>query len=321
MIMWVYLAIISAFLLGVYDLLKKASLKENAVMPVLLCTTGTSALLFLPVWILSAFGPESFHSSILYIPEITGREHLLIFLKSVIVGLSWVFAYYAVKHLPITIVSPIRSTGPMWTLLGAVIFFAETLNWVQWTGITISIVFFFLFSWAGSREGISFHRNKWIYFIVIGTLISAASGLYDKYLIRNINNMAVQAYFSFYMIPVILPFVYFGWYRRRKFSTPFEFRYTIPLVGIVLSLADFCYFNSLTWHDSLIAIISSLRRSNVLITFIFGAIFFKEKNITRKLLFLSGMLIGVLVIVLGTKPSPFIQQYIDQVYHFITSLF
>jgi transporter family protein len=297
--MWVLFAIISSLFLGVYDIFKKSSLKQNAVLPVLLLSSLTSMLIFIPLLLVSKLNP-AFSGSLFYIPEISWAQHLLIFIKSIIVASSWVLSYYAMKHLPITIVSPIRSTGPLWTLLGALVIFSEHLNTLQWVGIAVSLFFFYIFTLAGNKEGINFRQNKWIYFIIIGTLISSASGLYDKYLIRNINNMAVQAWFSIYMIPVLLPIVYFIWYKRLGHTTRFEFRYTIPLIGISLTIADFCYFYALTDENSLIAIVSSLRRSSVVITFVLGAFIFREKNITRKLLLLLGMMIGILIIMLGS---------------------
>lgn len=297
--MWVFFAIVSALFLGVYDIFKKNSLKSNAVLPVLLLSSLTGTIIFIPIILLSKFNP-GFTDSLLFVPEISWHQHGLIFLKSMIVAASWILSYYAMKHLPITIVSPIRSTGPMWTLLGALIIFAERLNSLQWIGISVSLVFFYMFTLAGSKEGISFRNNKWIYFIILGTLIGSASGLYDKYLIRQVNNMAVQAWFSVYLIPVILPFVYFIWYKRINNTTRFEWRWTIPLIGISLTIADFCYFYSLTDENSLIAIVSSLRRSSVIFTFLVGAFIFKEKNIKRKLLLLLGMMVGIMVILWGS---------------------
>lgn len=297
--MWVFFAVISALFLGIYDIFKKSSLKHNAVLPVLLLSSLTSTVIFFPLIIYSKIHPE-FSGNLFYVPHISWYHHLLIFIKSVIVGSSWILAYYAMKHLPVTIVSPIRSTGPVWTLLGAVIIFSEKLNHWQWTGIGISLFFFYIFTSAGNREDISFRKNKWVYFIIMATLIGSVSGLYDKFLIRNINNMAVQAWFSVYMIPVILPFVYFFWYRRINQTTKFEFRYTIPLIGISLTIADFCYFYALTDENSMISIVSSLRRSSVIITFLIGAALFKEKNILRKMLLLAGMMLGIMIILWGS---------------------
>ena len=52
--MWLLLAFLSAALLGFYDVFKKQSLKNNAVIPVLTLNTLFSSLIFLPFIVLSA---------------------------------------------------------------------------------------------------------------------------------------------------------------------------------------------------------------------------------------------------------------------------
>lgn len=70
---------------------------------------------------------------------------MLTVLKSVIVLSSWLCAYLALKHLPISIVSPWQATRPMWTLIGAMLIFGERLNPWQWTGVVLAIGSIFLF--------------------------------------------------------------------------------------------------------------------------------------------------------------------------------
>ena len=85
--MWWTLAFISAVLLGFYDAFKKASLKGNAVIPVLFLNTLFSSLILLPFAIRSGWGGW----------DVQGY----IFLKSCIVLSSWLAGYYAMKHLPL----------------------------------------------------------------------------------------------------------------------------------------------------------------------------------------------------------------------------
>ncbi len=297
--MWIALGLLSCLFLGFYDIAKKTSLKNNAVIPVLFFASATSALIFAPIILLSHYNFID-QSSIFFVPKTTPTLHGLVFLKSMLVGSSWIFAYFALKNLPITIVTPIRATGPVWTLIGALIIFGETYNLWQWIGIATVMVCFYFFSLAGKREGINFKNNKWIAFITIATLLGSISTLYDKFLINNYDRMAVQAWFSVYMIPVFLPFLAILWYPRRKKITPFNWRPTIPLIGILLTIADFAYFYSLTYDGALITILSVLRRTSVLISFTVGAILFNETNLKRKAIALAGIFAGVLIIVFGS---------------------
>ena len=299
--MWVLLALTSAMLLGFYDVFKKLSVNGNAVLPVLLISTITGSVLVMPAVIGSEFFPDFFQSINLYVPRISLKEHGLIFLKAMIVVSSWIFAFHALKHLPITIVAPVRATGPVWTLIGAIFIFQEKLNPTQWIGVLITLIFFYLISTAGKLEGINFRKNVWIFCIIAATLLGAASGLYDKFIIRRMDRLAVQAWFTFYQVIVMLPAIaLFRWAKPKKERPVFEWRWSIPAIGLFLLIADFAYFYALSYEDSMISIISALRRGGVLVAFITGALLFKENNIRRKGIYLLGILAGILIISLGS---------------------
>ncbi|MDR0712293.1 MAG: DMT family transporter [Prevotellaceae bacterium] len=297
--MWILFSIISALLLGGYDVLKKLSLRGNAVLPVLYLASLSGALAFAPFLIISQAAPDAL--SLLYMPRMTWGQHALTFVKSSIVGASWVLSYYAMRYLPITIVSPIRATSPLLTLLGAVTLLGESLNALQWLGVAVTVIFFWLFSKTGKMESISFVRNKWIICLYMGTFFAAVSGLYDKYLLTNLGlpKNTMQAWFNIYMTVVLLPFLLLKWWPVRR-ENKLSFRWTIPLIGLCLAVADFVYFYALADPQSLVSIVSALRRCSVVIPFLVGAVFFKERHVWRKLAIICGMIAGVCMVVMGT---------------------
>ena len=299
--MWIILGLVSMLGLGIYDILKKQSLNDNAVLPVLFFATVSSALLFVPTWIMSntISGFDQYHN--FYIPPVSAAFHAHVLLKTLVVISSWIFSYMALKNLPISIVSPIRATGPIWTLVGAILIFGESLNTLQWIGMLVALICFYIFSFAGKSEGIHFKSNKWVWFIMLATLIGTLSTLYDKYLIGLYNRVAVQAYFSFYQVLVMAIVLAVFWYPKRKHFTLFQWRSVIPWIGIVLVLADFAYFYALTFEESLVSILSLLRRSSVIISFGIGAVLFKEKNKRKKGLILLGIIAGIYLIMLGSQ--------------------
>lgn len=302
--MWILFAIISAFFLGFYDISKKVSLNNNAVIPVLFVSTLVSCVIFIGFIGYSLFFDVD-TSSWYYIPYSGLRVQIHIFIKTLLVVGSWLFSFFALKHLPITIVSPVRSTGPVWTLVGAIILFGERLSLYQWLGLGITLIFFYLFSTAGKREGIIFQKNKYILFIVFATILGATSGLYDKLLIASceINKLEVQAWFSIYQVIILLPVLLVLWYPKRKNNTPFEFRWSILLIGLLLLIADFFYFHALSIDGAMISLISTARRSNVIISFIVGGIIFKEKYMMKKFILLLGILAGIITIYMATSNS------------------
>lgn len=299
--MWVILGLISSFFLGMYDVSKKWSLNNNAVIPVLFFATVSGMMLFVPFLFLSSFAPNFSEAYNWFIPSQTPTAHLLYFLKAIIVGTSWILAYFALKNLPITIVSPIRASSPLWTLIGAVLIFNEQFTLTQWAGIIITLTSYYVFALVGKKEGIHFRSNKWIYMIVLATIIGAGSSLYDKYLIAHYDRLAVQAWFSVYLVVFYLPILLFLWYPARKKNTPFQWRYSIILIGLFLIIADYAYFYALSYSDSLIGVLASLRRGSVVISFFVGAMIFKDKNVSSKKYVLAGILIGVLLIYWGSN--------------------
>jgi transporter family protein len=299
--MWILLAIVSSFILGIYDIFKKTSLKENLVISVLYIGSICGGLLFVPLLFLSKFYPGFENFSFLYIPSQSWHAHLYFFSKSMLVGSSWLFAYFAIKHLPITIVSTIRSSGPVWTLLGAIVIFQERLNLYQWIGVIIALFFFYLFGNLGKKEGIKFKNNKWILFAMAATLLGSISSLYDKFLVHHFDRLALQAWFSIYMPVFLFPFLMAEKRYLSIKNTKFEWRWTIPFIGISLVLADFAYFWALSQNGALISLVSALRRTSVVFTFFMAGIFLKEQNVQKKFMVLVGILVSVALIVYGTN--------------------
>lgn len=298
--MWVLLAFLSAFLLGCYEVNKKISLNGNAVIPVLFFNTLISSLLFLPFIVLS-ITTEVLDGTLFYVPRVSLQVHFAVFVKAVIVLSSWIFGYFALKNLPLTISGPIKATQPVLTLVGAMLIFGERLNSYQWIGVAFAIVSFYMLSSSGKKEGIRFAHNKWIYFTVVSVVLGALSGLYDKHLMRGLDVMTVQVWFNVYQCLIMFFVLLFLWYPRRKETTPFQWRWSIIFISVFLCVADWIYFYALTYPDSMISVVSMIRRSNVLVTFAAGALFFHERNLKSKVIDLVFVFIGMVFLYLGTK--------------------
>lgn len=299
--MWLISAFISASLLGLYDVFKKISLSENAVLPVLFLNIFFCCLLLSPIVVLSLFFPEAVRNTPLYLAPISPSAHGLLWIKAILVLSSWTFAYFSLKHLPLTIASPIKATQPILTLTGAVCIFGERLNAWQWMGILLAICSFYLLSWTGRKEGIRFTRNKWILFMILAILTGSCSGLYDKFLMTRLDRINVQVWFNFYQLFLMGLILLVLWYPHRKHTTPFHWKWSVPLISLFLVLADFAYFYALSYEDSMISVISLVRRSGVVVTFMAGAILFKEKNLKAKFIDLLLVILGMLMIYKGTE--------------------
>ncbi|MBQ3909629.1 MAG: DMT family transporter [Bacteroidaceae bacterium] len=303
--MWLTCAFLSALLLGFYDVSKKQALRRLPVIPVLFANTLLCSLIFLVPVLLSRFGLLA-PDHLLYVPQAGWEVQRYILAKSVLVLSSWVCGYYGMKYLPLTIVGPINATRPVMVLLGALIIFGERLNLYQWVGVLLAIVSFFMLSRSGRQEGIDFRHNRWIVCIVAAAVLGALSGLYDKYLMASpadggvgLNRMAVQSYYNFYqcaMMGLIL-----AAQKRPHIEHSSPALLYILLISLFLSMADFAYFYALSLDGAMVSVVSMVRRSSVLVSFLVGAYVFHEKNLRSKAIDLGLVLLGMVFLWIGSR--------------------
>lgn len=298
--MWVSLAFLSAFFLGWYDISKKLALKDNAVIPVLFLNTLFCSFLLLPIVLMSKAGFVG-EESIFFVPALNPYEHFLVFIKSVIVLASWMFGFFAIKHLPLSIVGPINATRPVMSLAGAFIIFGERLNLYQWLGVILTVASIFLLSSSGKKEGINFKNNKWMIFLFLATILGAASGLYDKHLMLRMSPTAVQFWFNTYQCALMIAIMLFIWYPTRKRTSPFKWRWSILAISLFITTADFIYFYALTDPHAMISVVSMIRRSSVIVSFAGAALLFRESNLKGKAIDLILIIVGMFFLYLGTK--------------------
>ena len=289
--MWTCWILASAVFLAFYDLAKKASVRENAVLPVLLLATVAGGGAYVAV--LGAAGgiPAAL--------DVSARDLSLICIKSAIVSTSWVLTYCALRSLPITIATPIRASAPAIVFIAAFFLYGEQPTIIQGLGIILVFTGYWAFSKAGKFEGIDFLRSRAVWLAIGGMCMSAVSSIWDKFILQKcaIPVETVQFWFQIGLV-AIYALLLTGQRTLRIDRRRFEWRWTIPATGILLAAADWLYFHGLAIPDVPISVGSLMRRFSVVITFILGAVFFKERNLKRKGIALAAILTGVILLCL-----------------------
>ena len=303
--MWIGLAFISALCLGFYDVSKKVALRDNKVVDVLTISICFSSLLLSIPLILSCLCPEMMFGTHFYVPQLDFRAHIFTIFKSVIVLSSWVFAYISLKHLPISVVSPMQATRPMWTLIGALLIFGERLNLWQWVGVLLAIGTVFVFSFRPTTNNERQTTYKYYIALALAILIGSCSGLYDKYLMRRYDHNAVQVWYTFYQALMML--VVWGVDRYKGFQhsghvsfTAAVFSLPVALISVFLVISDNVYMLALRDPDSLIAVVSTIRRGGAVIGFAYGLLFLHESEPKKKLACMIGIMLGLICLALGS---------------------
>ncbi len=262
--------LVSALFLGMYDLCIKHAIRDNAVLPVLFFSTVTGATVWSALLLLQVAHPGLLPAA-LVADHLTAGQHLQLLLKSAIVASSWLFTYFSLKHLPLSLALPVRATSPLGTLAGALLILGERPNGLELLGVAMTLASFVGLSFAGRQEGFYFHRDKWIGFLIGGTVPGGTSSLYDKYLLgrAHLTVPTVQAWFSIYLALLFTPFI-IGWKLRWWERNEFRWRWSIPAIALSLLAADYIYFGALRQPGALVSVVMSSRRGNTLVTFAVG---------------------------------------------------
>ena len=288
---WVLWILASAVFLALYDIAKKASVRDNEVLPVLLCSTCFGCLAYLVgITALGRLGA--------ILAAVDARVILLGLLKSAIVASSWVFTFCALRTLPVTIATPIRSSAPALVFLVALVLYGEIPTWIQGVGMLLVFAGYCTFSWAGRHEGIDFFHNKAVGLAVVGAVLSAVSSIWDKYVFQ-VAASPVEATQLVFQVGLVAVYGVSLLVRRCFLPSPstgsfaFAWRWTSPFVGVLLCLSDWLLFTGLSLPGTPISVCSLMRRFSVAITFVLGALFFHETNLARKSVALALVLAGI----------------------------
>jgi transporter family protein len=313
--MWIVLAFVSALCLGGYDISKKIALREHRVIDVLTLSVLISSLILCVPLMLSRLCPETLTGTPFLVPHLNAQAHALTFLKSCIVLSSWIFGYLSLKHLPLSVVSPMQATRPMWTLIGALLIFGERLNAWQWAGVCLAIGTVFAFSFK-NKSAIIHHKasveNRYYVALALAILIGACSGLYDKYMMRRFDHNAVQVYYTMYQAAMMaVVWMIDRSIRKKNKDSAVSIETDKPLfltsailpvvlISVFLVISDNVYMLALRDPDSLIAVVSTIRRGGAVIGFAYGLLFLKEQDAWKKILCMLGILAGLVCLALGS---------------------
>ena len=280
--MWTVLAVCSSVLLGLYDAAKKQALKKNGVLAVLLVATALSTLFVSPFL---RIGP--------------GEDHLKLAFKAVLVTSSWVSGMVGLKLLPLTTVSMIKGSRPMFVVLFSIILFGETLSWMQWAGVVTVLAALFLLGRTSRGDATVEVRKAGFIWMAVSVITGVASALYDKHIMAGMEPLFVQSWTNLYITILLALCCLWQFANDRAQRASFRWDWWLVVVAVLITGADALYFFALKQPGAMLSVISVIRRAAVIVTFLCGVIFFKEGNVRAKGLNMLLMAAGVVLLVIG----------------------
>ncbi|PLX20382.1 hypothetical protein C0584_06030 [Candidatus Parcubacteria bacterium] len=285
---WVILILISAAFLSIRAIFTKKILDKNNPIPVLFLVTLFTSLLTL------LSGRVTLSSSF--------EVFALMFLKSLILTVSWYSIYQAYKHLEISTVAPLRNLSPAILVVLSAIFLGESIGILNYLGIAIMMSAAYMLelrSLSDFLKPFKVFNNKYFLYILVSMVGSSFSAVLDKHIARKVDYFTlIFFYFLFSALMCFLIIVIKKEFQEIKNLLKKKNIAIVLLVAGATLMADIFYFAVVAIPSTLIVLIIPLRRLSTFITTIIGGNIFKEKNIIYKGAVCLVMLVGVYFILL-----------------------
>ncbi len=281
--MWLWLALGSALLLGVYDVAKKRALQYNSVYWILLCATALTTLFLSP-----------------FLSARPIADHYPLIFKAVLVSVSWISGLKAMECLPLTTVSTIKASRPMFVVIFSILIFGERLNLVQWLGVAVVMTALFLSTRSSHHDTDKMTSAKGVLFMAFSVLSGAASALWDKMILQRLEPLFVQSWTNLYITILLALVLLLQYLVKRDHFKPLTWDWRLLLIAVLITVSDALYFFAVKQPDALLSIISTIRRSSVIVTFLGGVLILKEGHVRDKALVLVLMIGGVALLLSGS---------------------
>lgn len=293
--MWIVFGVAAGVLLGLYDFWTKKSMEKNDVINIVFWASFFGMLAWVPAIIVKA---DNVGLSV-NVLAIGYKNQIIILVKGVAMTLSWIMAYYSVKELPMSFSGAVRASGPLWTLVGGAILFGEFLNPLQFTIILISIASYYALSQIGKKEGIDAIKSKPMLMMLAATIFSAATTVYDKYLVHNtgipaVSIQALSAIHRFALAAIILAI--YKTYSKKERNISWSLY--VPLVGVSWVAAEYVYFLAIVDPESNVTYLSVFRRISLVVGFVLSAIFLQERYFKQKAVVIAILVLSTVMLVI-----------------------
>lgn len=277
---WILLTTIYAILVSLSEVTKKKATKNNSIIEVL----AGHILVALIVTFFTTKG----------IFEINYNFLPIIFIKSLIIYVTWILGLKALDGLELGIYGMVKISRVIFSVLLSCIILGESITLVTAIGMAMIITGLVLVNTTAIDD--SNKKNSWklILLFLVSCLGSSVSAIIDKKILGYVSSGQLQFWFLLFL-------TFFYWITLFAKKEKINFKnlktnYWILIVGIMLAIGDRLLFIANQNPDSKVIVMTMLKQLSVVISIILGKLIFHEKNILKKLLYSILIISGVVLI-------------------------
>ncbi len=291
MIEWYLLALISAFFSAVAAIFeKKVLFKEKAL--------GFSTLFALFNLILAI--PFFFFINFTLV---TSSGLFVLMSKSLFEAGAFLCVMQGIKNLEISEALPLLVLTPGLVALGAFIFLAETLTFLQITGIFLLMIGTYTLQIKTKEKQKlldpikAFFKTKAYYYIIAALILFTTTSILDKAILKNFK-LPLNAFMGFQHLFLAIIFIIFiiSTKKTHQLKSAIKFSWILILTISIFTIV-YRYTQLSAVKIAPVALVLSLKRISVFFAVLIGGKLFQEHNLLIRTLATAIMIAGAVLVI------------------------
>ncbi|RJQ17349.1 DMT family transporter [Candidatus Woesearchaeota archaeon] len=287
---WLFFAFASAALISIFTIVEKKSLLKEHAMKFATVLALFNALL-----------------SFFYISKvdfsISPKFIFIIFLLAIINAVAFLLMAKAIRHMEISVSTPILNFGPAITAMFAFLFLGESIGLSQIGGILLLIAGVYIVEvdhdWTNLKNPlVKMLHSKYIHFLFFSMALYAIGTVADKYVLNQGVDKFTLLFFAHIFIAIIYIIFISAYYNGASdiVSGIRESGKYIFVIAVLMSLSRIFYLEAISL--AMVSLVIPIRRLSTLFVTFFGGNFFHENGLKIKIIGCCITLLGVALIVL-----------------------
>lgn len=288
--MWIVYALLSAISSTARSIITKKTLVKEHTVEFAMIVSLHMAIISIPLLFFVDF------------KDLSLKFYLGTFLFS---GVTGAVAFYllskSIKHMEVSVVGALMVLNPATVSIFAYFFLGEHMSYLQITGIVILLIGAYILELKEHSSLFApfkfFKESRYAHYVLVVLLLYTVASTYDRYILDN-HHISVFDYFVIYnfLFFFAMTIIFLLVHRKTEGIKHGLKYYSKPLMWV--SIFDLIQRLTLlaAINVAFVGLATAVRRMSAIFTVIIGGEIFHEKNIVRKTIATSIMVIGAILI-------------------------
>jgi len=294
--MWLFMAVLSAFFAGLTSILAKCGIKRtDSDVATAIRTIVVLFFSWIMVFVVGSAGT---------ITDIGAKALVFLILSGLATGASWICYFKALSVGDVNKVVPIDKSSTILSVLLAVILFHETEHLaVKLTGTAILAAGIFLMVERKQTEKKE-TQGKWIVYAVLSAVFASLTSILAKIGIEGVESNLGTAIRTGVVLIMAWAIVFMKGKQRQVKTIDRGELIFIALSGLATGGSWLCYYYAI--QNGLVSVVVPIDKLSIVVTVLFSRLAFGERLSKRAFAGLCLMVIGTLVM---TMPLSLLYPY------------